>query len=212
LPGFNTVSRRSRAQGFAPFGCSRAHMRSAMARLRCGVTIRSRRQVADASIVIRNFYEYFLYRRSRRSCVCPSLWSHTVPRGAPSSDAGSVAGNASERTKPTYRFINKCGSQHLSINVALPHMWRSTRSLVNFETSGCGAPHNAAQRDRRNSISLGLVFHEVRPALRLGGTHFAKASTSHQDPAQHKRLSYRGSHVRASLGSCSGLSQSGASA
>jgi len=86
------------------------------------------------------------------------------------------AGNASERTKPTYRFINKCGSQHLSINVALPHMWRSTRSLVNFETSGCGAPHNAAQRDRRNSISLGLVFHEVRPALRLGGTHFAKAS------------------------------------
>jgi len=121
------------------------------------------------------------------------------------------AGNASERTKPTYRFINKCGSQHLSINVAL-RICGALLEVSSIRTSGCGAPHNAAQRDRRNSISLGLVFHEVRPALRLGGRTSPRLLTSHQDPAQHKRLSYRGSHVRASLGSCSGLSQSGASA
>ena len=36
------------------------------------------------------------------------------------------AGNASERTKPTYRFIDKCCEPHLLINVATAHMWRTS--------------------------------------------------------------------------------------
>jgi hypothetical protein len=33
------------------------------------------------------------------------------------------ADTAAACTKPTYRFISKCGQPHLLINVVLSHMW-----------------------------------------------------------------------------------------
>ena len=37
------------------------------------------------------------------------------------------ADSASERTKPTYRFINLCGRPHKLINVVAPNMWRPSQ-------------------------------------------------------------------------------------
>jgi len=36
------------------------------------------------------------------------------------------AEGASGRTKPSYRFIDKCCEPHLLINVATAHMWRTS--------------------------------------------------------------------------------------
>ena len=37
------------------------------------------------------------------------------------------ADSASERTKPTYRFINLCVRPHNEINVVAPNMWRPSQ-------------------------------------------------------------------------------------
>ncbi len=46
------------------------------------------------------------------------------------------ADSASERTKPSYRFINICGQPHMLINVAPAVMWRSTLMTGRIPTMG----------------------------------------------------------------------------
>ncbi len=54
------------------------------------------------------------------------------------------ADSASERTTPTYRFINLCGRPHKLINVAPDEMWRAFQESHTRCARFRSAPHNTA--------------------------------------------------------------------